>query len=136
MHEYGAKVVMGNLNDQQFADALKYFPANDPAVHRGARRDGPRWLAAHRRCHREGSRSGHPVNNAGVGLQQSASTGSLKDWEWAGVNLWGPIYVCEYVFPWMLAKKTGAHLPPPPRAASCRAAARASTRWRRSRPWA
>lgn len=51
------------------------------------------------------------VNNAGVGLQQSASTGSLKDWEWGmGVNLWGPIYGVNTFVPRMLAKKTGAHI--------------------------
>src|SRR5262245_2351799 len=31
-HEAGAKVVMGNLDDKQWADALKNFPANDPRV--------------------------------------------------------------------------------------------------------
>ena len=32
LHEQGAKVVLGNLDDKQFADALKMFPANDPRV--------------------------------------------------------------------------------------------------------
>src|SRR5262245_10792453 len=32
MHEAGAKVVIGNLDDKQWADALKNFPANDPRI--------------------------------------------------------------------------------------------------------
>ena len=32
LHEQGAKVILGNLNDKQFAEALKMFPANDPRV--------------------------------------------------------------------------------------------------------
>jgi hypothetical protein len=32
LHEQGAKVILGNLNDKQWADALKEFPANDPRV--------------------------------------------------------------------------------------------------------
>src|SRR5512147_2513933 len=32
-HEAGMKVVLGYLNDQHIADALKLFPANDPRVH-------------------------------------------------------------------------------------------------------
>ena len=51
------------------------------------------------------------VNNAGVGLQQSASTGTLKDWEWGmGVNFWGPIYGVNTFVPRMLASKPGAHI--------------------------
>ena len=32
MHEAGAKVVIGNLDDRQWADALNNFPANDPRL--------------------------------------------------------------------------------------------------------
>jgi hypothetical protein len=32
LHEQGAKVVLGNLNDKQWEEALKHFPANDPRV--------------------------------------------------------------------------------------------------------
>ena len=113
MHEYGAKVVMGNLNDQQFADALKYFPANDPrlftVVHDVMDRDG--WQRTADAIEKKFGAVDILVNNAGVGLQQSASTGSLKDWEWGmGVNLWGPIYGVNTFVPRMLAKKTGAHI--------------------------
>ena len=113
MHEYGAKVVMGNLNDQQFADALKHFPANDPrlftVVHDVMDRDG--WQRTADAIEKKFGAVDILVNNAGVGLQQSASTGSLKDWEWGmGVNLWGPIYGVNTFVPRMLAKKTGAHI--------------------------
>jgi NAD(P)-dependent dehydrogenase (short-subunit alcohol dehydrogenase family) len=51
------------------------------------------------------------VNNAGVGLQAPASTGTYKDWEWGlGVNLWGPIYGTHTYVPRMLASKQGAHI--------------------------
>ena len=32
LHEKGAKVILGNYNDEQWADALKKFPPNDPRV--------------------------------------------------------------------------------------------------------
>src|ERR1700692_1309677 len=32
-HEAGMKVVLGYLDDQHIADALKMFPPNDPRVH-------------------------------------------------------------------------------------------------------
>jgi NAD(P)-dependent dehydrogenase (short-subunit alcohol dehydrogenase family) len=51
------------------------------------------------------------VNNAGVGLQAPASTGTYKDWEWGlGVNLWGPIYGTRTYVPRMLASKQGAQI--------------------------
>ena len=51
------------------------------------------------------------VNNAGVGLQAPASTGTYKDWEWGlGVNLWGPINGIHTYVPRMLASKQGAHI--------------------------
>ena len=113
MHEYGAKVVIGNLDDKQFADALKNFPANDPrlytVVHDVMDRDG--WQRTADAIEKKFGPVDILVNNAGVGLQQSASAGSLKDWEWGlGVNLWGPIYGVNTFVPRMLAKKTGAHI--------------------------
>jgi len=113
MHEYGAKVVIGNLDDKQFADALKNFPANDPRlftlVHDVMDRDG--WQRTADAIEKKFGAVDILVNNAGVGLQQSAATGSLKDWEWGlGVNLWGPIYGVNTFVPRMLAKKTGAHI--------------------------
>jgi NAD(P)-dependent dehydrogenase (short-subunit alcohol dehydrogenase family) len=51
------------------------------------------------------------VNNAGVGLQAPASTGTYKDWEWGlGVNLWGPISGIRTFVPRMLAGKQGSQI--------------------------
>ena len=113
MHEYGAKVVIGNLDDKQFPDALKNFPVNDPrlftVVHDVMDRDG--WQRTADAIEKKFGPVDILVNNAGVGLQQSASAGSVKDWEWGlGVNLWGPIYGVNAFVPRMLAKKTGAHI--------------------------
>jgi NAD(P)-dependent dehydrogenase (short-subunit alcohol dehydrogenase family) len=113
MHEAGARVVIGNLDDKQFADALKNFPANDPrlltVVHDVMDRDG--WQRTADAIEKKFGPVDILVNNAGVGLQQSAATGSLKDWEWGlGVNLWGPIHGVNTFVPRMLAKKTGAHI--------------------------
>ncbi len=113
MHEAGAKGGIGNLDDKQFADALKNFPANDPrlftVVHDVMDRDG--WQRTADAIEKKFGPVDILVNNAGVGLQQSAATGSLKDWEWGlGVNLWGPIYGVNTFVPRMLAKKTGAHI--------------------------
>ncbi|HXC60871.1 MAG TPA: SDR family NAD(P)-dependent oxidoreductase [Steroidobacteraceae bacterium] len=113
MHEYGAKVVIGNLDDKQFADALKNFPPNDPrlfpVVHDVLDRDG--WQRTADAIEKKFGPVDILVNNAGVGLQQSAATGSLKDWEWGlGVNLWGPIHGVNTFVPRMLARKTGAHI--------------------------
>jgi NAD(P)-dependent dehydrogenase (short-subunit alcohol dehydrogenase family) len=113
MHEAGAKVVIGNLDDKQFPDALKNFPAGDPRlfpiVHDVMDRDG--WQRTADAIEKKFGPVDILVNNAGVGLQQSASAGSLKDWEWGlGVNLWGPIYGVNTFVPRMLAKKTGAHI--------------------------
>lgn len=113
MHEYGAKVVIGNLDDRQFAEALKNFPANDPrlmtVVHDVMDRDG--WQRTADAIEKKFGAVDILVNNAGVGLQQSASAGSIKDWEWGlGVNLWGPIYGVNAFVPRMLAKKTGAQI--------------------------
>jgi NAD(P)-dependent dehydrogenase (short-subunit alcohol dehydrogenase family) len=113
MHEAGAMVVIGNLDEKQFPDALKKFPDDDPRIHTIVHnvmdRDG--W----QRTADEIEKKYGPVdilcNNAGVGLQQPASTGTLKDWEWGmGVNLWGPIYGVNTFVPRMLARKTGAHV--------------------------
>jgi len=113
MHEYGAKVVIGNLDDKQFADALKNFSADDPrlmtVVHDVMDRDG--WQRTADAIEKKFGAVDILVNNAGVGLQQSASAGSFKDWEWGlGVNLWGPIHGVNTFVPRMLARKTGAHI--------------------------
>ena len=46
-----------------------------------------------------------------VGLQQSASTGTLNDWEWGmGVNFWGPVYGVNTFVPRMLNSGKGCQI--------------------------
>ena len=112
-HEAGMKVVLGYLNDKHIADALKFFPANDPRVHAIKHdvmdRDG--WERTADEIEKKFGGVHVLVNNAGVGLQAPASTGTLKDWEWGlGVNLWGPIHGVHTYVPRMLASKQGSHI--------------------------
>lgn len=112
-HEAGMKVVLGYLDDQHIADALKMFPPNDPRVHAIKHdvmdRDG--WERTADEIEKKFGGMQVLVNNAGVGLQAPASTGTYKDWEWGlGVNLWGPINGIHTYIPRMLASKQGAHI--------------------------
>jgi NAD(P)-dependent dehydrogenase (short-subunit alcohol dehydrogenase family) len=113
MHEAGAKVVMGNLDDKQWADALKNFPANDPrvmtVVHNVMDKEG--WQRTADAIEKKFGPVDILVNNAGVGLNQSTVTGTLNDWEWGmGVNFWGPVYGINTFVPRMRARGTGAHI--------------------------
>jgi NAD(P)-dependent dehydrogenase (short-subunit alcohol dehydrogenase family) len=113
LHEAGAKVVLGNLDDKQWADALKNFPANDPhiftIVHDVMDKDG--WQRTADAIEKKFGPVDILVNNAGVGLQQAASTGTLKDWEWGmGVNFFGPVYGINTFVPRMRARGTGAQI--------------------------
>jgi NAD(P)-dependent dehydrogenase (short-subunit alcohol dehydrogenase family) len=113
LHEAGARVVIGNLDDRQFAEALKNFPAGDPrlftVVHDVMDRDG--WQRTADAIEKKFGPVDILVNNAGVGLQAPAATGTLKDWEWGlGVNLWGPIYGVNTFVPRMLARRSGAQI--------------------------
>jgi len=112
-HEAGMKVVLGYQNDKHIADALKLFPANDPRVHTIKHdvmdRDG--WQRTADEIEKKFGPLNVLVNNAGVGLQPPASTGTIKDWEWGlGVNLWGPIYGVNTFVPRMLASKQGCQI--------------------------
>jgi NAD(P)-dependent dehydrogenase (short-subunit alcohol dehydrogenase family) len=112
-HEAGMKVVLGYLDEQHIGDALKQFPANDPRVHAIKHdvmdRDG--WERVAEEIEKKFGGLQVLVNNAGVGLQAPASTGTYKDWEWGlGVNLWGPINGIHTYVPRMLASKQGAHI--------------------------
>jgi NAD(P)-dependent dehydrogenase (short-subunit alcohol dehydrogenase family) len=112
-HEAGMKVVLGYLDEQHIGAALKQFPANDPRVHAIKHdvmdRDG--WERAADEIEKKFGGLQVLVNNAGVGLQAPASTGTYKDWEWGlGVNLWGPINGIHTYVPRMLAGKQGAHI--------------------------
>jgi NAD(P)-dependent dehydrogenase (short-subunit alcohol dehydrogenase family) len=113
LHEAGAKVVLGNLDDKQWADALKNFPANDPRVftivHDVMDKDG--WQRTADAIEKKFGPVDILVNNAGVGLQQAASSGTLKDWEWGmGVNFFGPVYGINTFVPRMRARGTGAQI--------------------------
>ncbi len=113
MHEAGAKVVLGNLDDKQFADALKNFPANDPRVHTVVHNvmDKDGWQRTADAIEKKFGPVDILVNNAGVGLQQSANAGTLNDWEWGmGVNFFGPVYGINTFVPRMRARGTGAHI--------------------------
>ena len=113
MHEAGAKVAIGNLDDRQWADALQHFPANDPrlmtVVHDVMDKDG--WQRTADAIEKKFGPVHVLINNAGVGLSQSASTGTLNDWEWGmGVNFWGPVYGVNTFVPRMRAHGQGAHI--------------------------
>ena len=96
-----------------FAEALKLFPANDPRVHsiRHDVMDRDGWQRTADEIEKKFGPLNVLVNNAGVGLQPPASTGTIKDWEWGlGVNLWGPIYGVNTFVPRMLASKQGCQI--------------------------
>jgi NAD(P)-dependent dehydrogenase (short-subunit alcohol dehydrogenase family) len=112
-HEAGMKVVIGYLDEQHIGEALKHFPENDPRVHTikhdVMERDS--WERVADEIEKKFGGLQVLVNNAGVGLQAPASTGTYKDWEWGlGVNLWGPIYGVHTYVPRMLAAKQGAQI--------------------------
>jgi NAD(P)-dependent dehydrogenase (short-subunit alcohol dehydrogenase family) len=112
-HEAGMKVVIGYYSDQHIGDALKLFPENDPRVHaiRHDVMDRDAWQRTADEIEKKFGAVHVLVNNAGVGLQAPASTGTLKDWEWGlGVNLWGPIYGVHTYVPRMLTSKQGSHI--------------------------
>jgi len=113
LHEAGAKVVIGDINEKRFAEALANFPANDPRVHilKHDVMDKEGWQRTADEIEKKFGPLNILVNNAGVGLQQSASAGSLKDWEWGmGVNFWGPVYGINAFVPRMLAGKQGCQI--------------------------
>jgi NAD(P)-dependent dehydrogenase (short-subunit alcohol dehydrogenase family) len=114
LHEKGAKVVLGNLDDRQFADALKMFPANDArvatVVHNVMERDS--WEAKADEIEKKFGPVDILVNNAGVGVSAGALDGTYNDWDWLmGVNLWGPIYGCKTFVARMRARPaSGCHI--------------------------
>jgi NAD(P)-dependent dehydrogenase (short-subunit alcohol dehydrogenase family) len=112
-HEAGMKVVIGYLDEQHIGDALKQFPSGDPRVHaiKHDVMDRDSWERVADEIEKKFGGLQVLVNNAGVGLQAPASTGTYKDWEWGlGVNLWGPIYGTHTYVPRMLAAKQGAQI--------------------------
>jgi NAD(P)-dependent dehydrogenase (short-subunit alcohol dehydrogenase family) len=112
-HEAGMKVVIGYLDEQHIGGALKHFPDKDPRVHaiKHDVMDRDAWERVADEIEKKFGGLQVLVNNAGVGLQAPASTGTYKDWEWGlGVNLWGPIYGVHTYVPRMLAAKQGAQI--------------------------
>ena len=112
-YEAGMKVVIGYLDEQHIGDALKHFPNGDARVHaiKHDVMDRDSWDRVADEIEKKFGGLQVLVNNAGVGLQAPASTGTLKDWEWGlGVNLWGPIYGTHTYVPRMLAAKQGASI--------------------------
>jgi NAD(P)-dependent dehydrogenase (short-subunit alcohol dehydrogenase family) len=113
LHEQGAKVVLGNLNDKQWEDALKHFPANDNRVATVVQdvMDRDAWERKADEVEGKFGKVHILVNNAGVGIFSKASDGTLKDWDWGmGVNFWGPVYGSRTFIPRMLAHKEGSHI--------------------------
>jgi NAD(P)-dependent dehydrogenase (short-subunit alcohol dehydrogenase family) len=113
LHEAGAKVILGNYNSDQFADALKNFPANDPrvatVVHDVMVRED--WERKADEIEKKFGKVHILVNNAGVGVMSKVVEGTYKDWDWAmGVNFWGPVYGVRTFVPRMLAHKEGSHI--------------------------
>ena len=113
LHEAGAKVVIGYIDDKQNVDALALFTTNKERVHsiRHDVMDRDGWQRTADEIEKKFGPLNVLVNNAGVGLQPPASTGTIKDWEWGlGVNLWGPIYGVNTFVPRMLASKQGCQI--------------------------
>jgi NAD(P)-dependent dehydrogenase (short-subunit alcohol dehydrogenase family) len=113
LHERGAKVILGNYNSDQFADALKMFPAQDPrvatVVHDVMVREN--WERKADEIEKIFGKVHILVNNAGVGVMSRVVEGTYKDWDWAmGVNFWGPVYGVRTFVPRMLAHKEGSHI--------------------------
>jgi NAD(P)-dependent dehydrogenase (short-subunit alcohol dehydrogenase family) len=113
LHEAGAKVILGNYNDSQWADALARFPPNDPRVktivHDVMKRD--EWEKKADQIESFFGPVDILVNNAGVGLQQGIVDGSYNDWDWGmGVNFWGPVYGVKTFVPRMLKRGTPSHI--------------------------
>jgi NAD(P)-dependent dehydrogenase (short-subunit alcohol dehydrogenase family) len=113
LHEAGAKVIIGNYNDSQWAEALPKFPANDPRiatiVHDVMVRAD--WEKKADEIEKKFGPVDILVNNAGVGLQQNIVDGGYNDWDWGmGVNFWGPVYGIKTFVPRARMRGTPSHI--------------------------
>ncbi|MEY4762013.1 MAG: hypothetical protein RLZZ200_1869 [Pseudomonadota bacterium] len=113
LHEAGAKVAIGDIDERHFEEARTHFAAGDERVYfiKHDVMDREAWARVADEIEQKLGPVAILVNNAGVGLQAPASTGTVKDWEWGlGVNLWGPVLGVNTFVPRMLANKTGAQI--------------------------
>ena len=114
LHEKGAKVVLGNLDEKQFPEALKMFPPGDPrvatVVHNVMERD--QWEAKADEIEKKFGPVDILVNNAGVGVSAGLLNGTYNDLDWLmGVNFWGPVHGCRTFVPRMRARPgSGCHI--------------------------
>ncbi len=112
-HEAGMKVVIGYRSAERIPEVLAEFPENDPRIalvqHDVIERDS--WEAKADEIESHFGPVHILVNNAGVGLQGRASTGTLNDWEWGmAVNFFGPVYGVHTFVPRMLAHGEGSQI--------------------------
>jgi NAD(P)-dependent dehydrogenase (short-subunit alcohol dehydrogenase family) len=113
LHEAGAKVILGNLNESQFEAALRSFPPNDPRVRTIVHDvlDREEWAGKAEQIEGLFGPVHILVNNAGVGRLPDVVAGTLKDWDWGmGVNFWGPLCGVRTFVPRMLAHGQGSHI--------------------------
>ena len=113
LRDAGMNVVMGYIDDHQKDDAITHFDRNDPGlmtIHHDVT-DTDAWPRVADQIEKRFGKLHLLVNNAGVGVDAAASTGTLKDWQWGlGVNLWGPIHGVRTFVPRMLAHGEGSHI--------------------------
>jgi len=113
LREAGMKVALGYIDDGQIKEAMTHFRPDDPDVfalrHDVLDRDA--WERTADAIDQRFGKTHLLVNNAGVGLNQRATTGTLNDWEWGmGVNFWGPVHGVRTFLPRMKAHNEGAHI--------------------------
>jgi NAD(P)-dependent dehydrogenase (short-subunit alcohol dehydrogenase family) len=113
LHEAGASVAIGYIEECQLPDALRSFPSEQCRVctilHDVT--DASAWGRAADEIEQTLGPVEILVNNAGVAPASRACNGSIEDWQAClNVNLWGPILGVRTFVPRMLANQTGAHI--------------------------
>lgn len=113
LRDAGMKVALGYITDEQIAEAMTFFKADDPDVfairHDVLDIDG--WQRTADEIDRRFGKTHLLVNNAGVGLNARAATATRNDWDWGmGVNFFGPLYGVQTFLPRMRAHNEGGHI--------------------------